>query len=305
MCRARCDGTRIGSVRKVPASFAKDLCGYRKTGKPNTSDATEDLSVDLGNALFQALGVKPGTKGEVPTGKPFSERVAKDLKARLAKHDSGLEVAPERHPRLFEQYRHVGALRSIKPEPSKEFTRALAKLTTFARRNIQRPPRTVARLEALIEGVEKAIGTETDQRRLLLEEVGYESLLGLDVTVARPRPAGAPLLEIGISLKWSLRTDRAQDCRVQGAKMAALRRGRMPHFAVVTMEPRPYMLNLLGGGSGDLDCVYHLDLPALTAAVQATCTTPSRRSSLDTFNSLVRQRRLRDYDELVQLAMSL
>ena len=43
----------------------------------------------------------------------------------------------------------------------------------------------------------------------------------------------------------------------------------MPHFAVVTMEPRPYMLNLLGGGSGEVDCVYHLDLPALTAAIEA------------------------------------
>ena len=88
--------------------------------------------------------------------------------------------------------------------------------------------------------------------------------------------------------------------------MAALRRGRMPHFAVVTMEPRPYMLNLLGGGSGEVDCVYHLDLPALTAAIEETCVgNPRRRATLETFNRLVAQRRLRDWDELVEYAETL
>ena len=88
--------------------------------------------------------------------------------------------------------------------------------------------------------------------------------------------------------------------------MAALRRGRMPHFAVVTMEPRPYMLNLLGGGSGEVDCVYHLDLPALRTAIAETCVgNPRRRGTLETFNRLVAQRRLRDWDELVEYAGTL
>lgn len=88
--------------------------------------------------------------------------------------------------------------------------------------------------------------------------------------------------------------------------MAALRRGRMPHFAVVTMEPRPYMLNLLGGGSGEVDCVYHLDLQALTAAIQDTCVgNPRRRATFDTFNRLVAQRRLPDWEELVDYAETL
>ena len=71
--------------------------------------------------------------------------------------------------------------------------------------------------------------------------------------------------------------------------MAALRRGRMPHFAVVTMEPRPYMLNLLGGGSGDVDCVYHLDLPALTNGRRArhALAPADGGATLDTFNRLV------------------
>lgn len=79
----------------------------------------------------------------------------------------------------------------------------------------------------------------------------------------------------------------------------------MPHFAAVTMEPRPYMLNLLGGGSGEVDCVYHLDLPALTLAIEAACAGQVRRQeTLDLFRRLVEQRRLRDYDELVEYTVS-
>lgn len=80
----------------------------------------------------------------------------------------------------------------------------------------------------------------------------------------------------------------------------------MPHFAAVTMEPRPYMLAILGGGSGEVDCVYHLDLPALTKAIEETTTgRPNRRKAADTFRRLVEQRRLRDYDELVAYALTL
>ena len=206
----------------------------------------------------------------------------------------------------FEQYKHVGALRGIKAEPSRELRRALEKLYKLVRRRIISSAREVARAEQLILGVELALDEEAEARRLLLEQVGVEALLKLDVTVSRySKPRPDPEILVGLSLKWSLRTDRVQDCRSQGAKMAAVRRGPMPHFAAVTMEPRPYMLNLLGGGSGDVDCVYHLDLPALTAAVEGTCALPKRRKTLETFHRLVSQGRLRDYDALVSRVLSL
>jgi hypothetical protein len=81
--------------------------------------------------------------------------------------------------------------------------------------------------------------------------------------------------------------------------MAAMRRGRMPHFAAVTMEPRPYYLGRLGMGTGDLDCVYHLALPELAKAVEDVYVGPKRAKQRDTFRRLVDQRRLRDYDDLV------
>lgn len=60
------------------------------------------------------------------------------------------------------------------------------------------------------------------------------------------------------------------------------------------------MLNLLGGGAGDVDCAYHLDVPPLTEAVDAVYgKTVQRMRGRDQFHRLVDQRRIRDYDDLV------
>ncbi|WP_353889670.1 NgoMIV family type II restriction endonuclease, partial [Campylobacter coli] len=75
--------------------------------------------------------------------------------------------------------------------------------------------------------------------------------------MATGREGRKPRLELALSAKWSLRTARAPDCVSQGAQRVAQRRGRMPHFAVITREPRPAMLRILADGSGAVDCVYH------------------------------------------------
>ncbi|MEV0950868.1 NgoMIV family type II restriction endonuclease [Promicromonospora sp. NPDC050249] len=149
--------------------------------------------------------------------------------------------------------------------------------------------------------IEKVLEDEALALRLILDEAGDESLLKPDVTGSRRNPyAELPLLETGLSLKWSLRTDRAQDCRSQGAKMSTLHRGRMPHFAAFTMEPRPTMLNLLAGGSGVVDCVYCLDLTTLQVAVDNVYSRTNQRiRTRDMFRRLVDMRRIRGYDELV------
>jgi hypothetical protein len=293
----------------VPASFAKDLCVYRTTNdKPNTSDASDKFSVDLGNAMFEALGVDRAARGHEPTGTPFATRVSADLLRHAKSAGSKVDVVPERRLNQFEQYQHVGALKKANAGPSKEFQAAWKRLVALTRREIVRPGRKVASLERYIDEIEKAVEKEAAARRVVFDEVGEESLLALDVTVSRAGVAGVPHLDMGLSLKWSLRTDRAQDCRSQGAKLSTLRRGRMPHFAALTMEPRPYMLNLLAGGSGEVDCVYHLHLPALTTAIEAVCgrnASKPRKDAGDKFRRLVDQRRIRDYDDLVGHVASL
>ncbi|MFI2753688.1 NgoMIV family type II restriction endonuclease [Cellulomonas sp. P22] len=281
----------------MPAPFVKDLCLYRSDGKPNTCDASDKLSVEVGHALFDAIGVSMTSAGDEPTGAQLSKKVAADLLGRVSAADSSAVVRPEQRLNVFEQYLHVGALRDVKPGRSKEFDAAWNRLSTYVRKKTASGDSS--RLEALIAGVETVIDREAEDLRLLLDQVGDESLLGLDVTVSRPGARKAPILEVALSLKWSLRTDRAQDCRTQGAKMAALRRGRMPHFGVVTMEPRPYYLNLVAGGSGDVDCAYVLDLPSLTQAVDQVYRTRQRAKGRDLFHRLVDQQRIRDYDDLV------
>lgn len=131
----------------------------------------------------------------------------------------------------------------------------------------------------------------------------------LDIAVSRRGAVAThPHLVAGFSLKWSFRTDRVQDPRIQGSKMASLRRGRMPHFAVVTMEPRPSMLAILGEGSGDVDFVYHLALPELTTAINTLAALPRHGPSwltAATFRHLVSNRRVLDYHKLVEYVSTL
>ena len=116
----------------MPATFAQDLCVYRtKNGKPNTSDASDDFSVELGEALFSALGVSPDARGSEPTGDPFSKTVAGGLRAQLENRDCSLVVEPEHPLNHFEQFRLVGALRDMRPEPSRDYAKAWGRTRTL------------------------------------------------------------------------------------------------------------------------------------------------------------------------------
>jgi hypothetical protein len=158
-----------------------------------------------------------------------------------------------------------------------------------------------------VQRVHKRAQKDHDLVTRLRAEMPEESLLKLDITVSAPSDGGAlvaqasPRLLIGVSSKWSLRTDRAQDCVSQGSKLVSLRRGHMPHYAVMTMEPRPAMLKLLAYGSGSVDCIYHLALPELRRAAAAVESTKKRQPwrPRQDLERMVAQGRLRDWDQLV------
>jgi hypothetical protein len=165
-------------------------------------------------------------------------------------------------------------------------------------------PATASLLEEVLRATLRARDND-ELVSVLLEAMPEESLLKIDVTVATAPPQDRLL--IALSSKWSLRTDRAQDCISQGSKLVNLRRGHMPHYAVLTMEPRPAMLQLIASGSGAVDCVYHLALPELrraTERLEALRGSGSWRVR-HTLERLVAQRRVRDYDDLVAEVASL
>ncbi|MEU5437705.1 NgoMIV family type II restriction endonuclease [Streptomyces sp. NPDC020719] len=287
----------------MPAPFVIDLCGYRD-GRPSTSDKNDSLSIELGQAFFDMLGVPQDKPAAQSVDKKWSAAMVEDLGRQLSDVAPHLVVRAERRLEEFEQYAHLKALKSLAEDTAPEVSDALSRL------EMELVPRQGAApgidLAELAADLRAAMAAADDRRRALIDLLADESPLRLDVAVDRPDTAARntnsgvlPHLVAGFSLKWSLRTDRLQDPRTQGAKMASMRRGRMPHFATVTMEPRPYMLGRLGRGTGDLDCVYHLALPTLIDAVEAVYVGPARSKQRDMFMRMVEQRRLRDYDDLV------
>lgn len=289
----------------MPAPFATSLCGYRD-GKPNTSDSHDKQSVELGKVFFGVLGVNSEAPADKAIGNVMANKVSSDLQNYLKEQAPHLSVVPEKPFTAFEQFSHLSAVRDLRQDMARDVVGAV---NVLRMQSVNIVPDAEARsdLNVHLSRIQAELEVAESRRRELLDLLGEESLLKLDITVSRESsspaapPTPLPHLVAGLSLKWSLRTDRAQDCRSQGAKMAGLRRGRMPHFAALTMEPRPSMLALLGRGSGDLDCVYHLHLPALSDAIDEYCSGSTYKPRLeirDKFRRLRDQRRLRDYDEL-------
>lgn len=103
-----------------------------------------------------------------------------------------------------------------------------------------------------------------------------------------------PLLHASVSCKWSLRSDRAQNVRAEASNLIRNRKGHLPHLVAVTAEPLPSRLASLALGTGDVDCVYHLALPELEAAINAT----GYADAQDMMRNLIAGRRIKDISDL-------
>lgn len=131
---------------------------------------------------------------------------------------------------------------------------------------------------------------------LVADWSGHES----DLLGSRP-----PLLHASVSCKWTLRSDRAQNARSEALNLIRNRKGRVPHIAIVTAEPSPARLSSLALGTGDIDCVYHIALPELIAAVEVYANSASskrqkreRGEMVDLISTMVQGRRLKDITSL-------
>ncbi|WP_301546826.1 NgoMIV family type II restriction endonuclease [Gordonia sp. X0973] len=273
--------------------FAKGLCGYRESHLPSTSDKADQNSIRWGKAMFHALGV-PQDAREVPSvGSALEEAVVAEL--RIARPD--LLVDRSCMATDFAQYAHLRQMKSFTSKYNDDLERIER---AIAAANQLDPSRPVAALRRQLQTIQRHAAENRSLLQWLKENLAEESVLKLDVAVSTPDRGGRLLL--GLSSKWSLRTDRAQDCVSQGGKLVSLRRGHMPHYAVVTMEPRPTMLRLLADGSGSVDCVYHVAFDALREAAeqlgaQSIRAMPQQIAQLD---RMVRQGRIRPFSDLVR-----
>lgn len=74
------------------------------------------------------------------------------------------------------------------------------------------------------------------------------------------------LLHASISCKWTIRSDRAQNTRLEARNLSRNRKGNQPHIVAVTAEPLPSRLASVALSTGDIDCVYHIALDELLDA---------------------------------------
>jgi hypothetical protein len=103
-----------------------------------------------------------------------------------------------------------------------------------------------------------------------------------------------PILHASISCKLTMRSDRAQNTRVEALNLIRNRKGRAPHIVAVTAEPMPSRLASLALGTGDIDCVYHAGLYELQKSVE----THSGDVGRELMSTLIEGRRLRDISDL-------
>jgi hypothetical protein len=261
------------------------------------SDASEALSVELSRTLLDAIGVPKTKIAPSDPGKELEEEIVRHLETLRP----DLHIRRGRRAHEFSQYAHLDVFpvfnktfQDLRPTVARLSGRVRSADLGRARRRIEKD------LEKLTASTDRQAGLVSD----LAEQMPTESLLKIDVSVAIPHEGELDELAIALSSKWSLRTDRAQDCVSQGSKLVGQRRGRMPHFGVITIEPRPHMLRILADGSGAVDFVYHLDLSALSTAMAAVADRKRGRwSPAETYNRLMRQKRLRDFDDLVREVM--
>jgi NgoMIV restriction enzyme len=132
----------------------------------------------------------------------------------------------------------------------------------------------------------------------LRTEIGRDYLIKPDVTVGVVFAEGhRPALHAAISCKWTIRSDRVQNIRHEGVILTRSRRGRQPHVVTVTAEPLPTRLAAIARGTGEVDTVYHVALDELVAAT-ATAGTQEQKDVLD---ELIQQKRLADFESIVDV----
>jgi hypothetical protein len=127
----------------------------------------------------------------------------------------------------------------------------------------------------------------------------HERLIELGDHIATHTPLRAAnnstrILHASVSCKWTIRSDRAQNSRTEALNLVRNRKGHVPHIVVITGEPLPTRLASIALGTGDIDCVYHMALFELEAAVRKS----KEESQGDMLDTLVRGRRLRDISDL-------
>lgn len=260
----------------APAWIRPHLGYRRRSGPPNISDSANAPSVAISREMFHLAGITRGTLAS-PT-RSFEDDVARSLRtgvrrlARASPQARALTFRTEAPVSRYAQYEHLSRLqRLIEADPSDLLGVEIGRDYEISADIV----------------VERAPAARTPLARTIVKD-----LLATwpDEALGSPPILTAPDLSLHavVSLKWTIRSDRVQNVRHEAVTMIRHRRGRLPHIAVVTLEPLPGRLAAIARGTGEVDAVYHLMFDELWQAVRDSGT----KYQVDTLRELVAQRRV-------------
>jgi hypothetical protein len=251
---------------------------------PNFADASSRTSSDISKRIVEKLKGEVGI-GQLPgqtSGKVFEDLVLEfisDSFKRLNHLRPGewgitkVGIRDRLSIARFEQYAHLVVLdEASRANPA--LAAALGSDYTITPDIVMfRIPETDDRINAISELVDD-------------ESVTYASL--------RSKNESGLLLHASISCKWTIRSDRSQNCRTEALNLIRNRKGKLPHIIVVTAEPLPSRIASIALGTGDIDRVYHFALYELMAAVREA----NLGDSSEMLRIMVDGKRLRDISDL-------
>ncbi|MFD1365098.1 NgoMIV family type II restriction endonuclease [Actinoplanes sichuanensis] len=142
----------------------------------------------------------------------------------------------------------------------------------------------------------KVLDRRMKEDLVLRTEFGREYTIKPDITIGSGTSSEL-FLHAVISVKWSMRNDRVQNVRPEGALLSRHRRGRPPHFVVVTTEPLPTRIAAIAMTTGEVDSVYHVMFDEMEEAVKEVGSKEQRAR----WKELVTQGRVRDYNTLPEV----
>lgn len=273
-----------GKIEELRRDYHHRICTevLRKseTGAPNNADSASAASVEIGKGIVDHIGIDVKT-GKLPgqtAGNQF-EMVTMDFLQnafKLLRHlrPGEWEFSIGGNIRDYEQYQHLSDVsRAIRENKA---------LRTVFGDYIVTPDIVVCRKPVKDKTINKS-----------------DVLLSDDTTASRTplRLANSQLdiMHASISCKWTIRSDRSQNARTEGLNLIRNRKGKTPHIVVVIGEPLPGRIASLAYGIGDIDCVYHFALRELRTATEDKA---PGSDSLDTLNTLISGKRLRDISDL-------
>lgn len=138
--------------------------------------------------------------------------------------------------------------------------------------------------------------------------VGRDYQVSTDVMVGVPSKwAGTEsyMLHAAVSSKLTIRSDRAQNIRVEFGTLVRNRRGRLPHLVVVTAEPLPSRIISIARGTGEIDAIYHLLYHEIDGALRSLKTRSKHLArQADDWREMVDMKRVRPYGELADVLVS-